>query len=72
MPNEKNLIPFDQRTEEEQRDIRSAGGKASGVSRRRNRQADDHGHLVVYVLRINAASGNFIPHFPVRNREGKV
>ena len=37
MPNEKNLIPFDQRTEEEQRDIRSAGGKASGVSRRRKR-----------------------------------
>ena len=37
MPNEKNLIPFDQRTESEQREIRSSGGRASGVSRRRKR-----------------------------------
>lgn len=35
--NEKNLIPFDQRTESEQREIRSKGGKASGVSRCRKR-----------------------------------
>jgi hypothetical protein len=28
-----NLIPFDKRTEEEQREIRSKGGKASGVAR---------------------------------------
>lgn len=31
----ENLIPFDKRTEEEQRNIRSAGGKASGKVRRR-------------------------------------
>lgn len=31
--NEKNLIPFDQRTESEQREIRSKGGKMSGISR---------------------------------------
>lgn len=37
MANEKNLIPFDQRTESEQRAIRSAGGVASGVSRRRRK-----------------------------------
>lgn len=37
MPNEKNLIPFDQRTEEEQRKIRSAGGIASGAARRRKK-----------------------------------
>lgn len=37
MPNEKNLIPFDERTESEQREIRSAGGQASGVSRRRKK-----------------------------------
>lgn len=35
--NEKNLIPFDERTESEQRDIRSAGGIASGAARRRKR-----------------------------------
>ena len=33
-----NLIPFNQRTEEEQREIRSAGGVASGVSRRHKKE----------------------------------
>ena len=33
----KNLIPFGERTEEEQRKMRSEGGKASGESRRRKR-----------------------------------
>ena len=33
----KNLIPFDQRTKEEQREIATAGGIASGVARRRKR-----------------------------------
>lgn len=31
--NEKNLIPFNKRTESEQREISSKGGKASGISR---------------------------------------
>lgn len=35
MANNENLIPFNKRTESEQREIRSAGGKASGVTRRR-------------------------------------
>lgn len=35
MANNENLIPFDKRTESEQREIRSAGGKASGKARRR-------------------------------------
>lgn len=34
MANEQNLKPFDQRTEKEQREIRSKGGKASGEARR--------------------------------------
>lgn len=37
MPNEKNLIPFNQRTESEQRRIASEGGKASGAARRRRK-----------------------------------
>ena len=37
MANEQNLIPFSERTESEQRDIRSAGGVASGAARRRKR-----------------------------------
>lgn len=35
MANNENLIPFNKRTESEQRKIRSAGGKASGEVRRR-------------------------------------
>lgn len=35
MANNENLIPFGKRTESEQREIRSAGGKASGAARRR-------------------------------------
>ena len=37
MPGEKNLIPFNERTEDEQRKIQSAGGRASGAARRRKR-----------------------------------
>lgn len=37
MPNEKNLVPFDQRTEREQREIAQLGGIASGRARRRKR-----------------------------------
>ena len=35
MANNENLVPFHKRTEKEQREIRSAGGKASGAARRR-------------------------------------
>lgn len=34
----ENLIPFDKLSEEEQRAIRSAGGKASGKARRKKRE----------------------------------
>ena len=37
MANEQNLVPFSERTESEQREIRSAGGTASGAARRRKR-----------------------------------
>lgn len=37
MPNEQNLVPFDQRTESEQREIAQLGGIASGRARRRKR-----------------------------------
>lgn len=37
VPNEKNLIPFSQRTESEQRQIAQQGGIASGAARRRRR-----------------------------------
>ena len=44
MPNEKNLIPMDQRSKSEARELGRNGGIASGVSRRRKRslkEADD-------------------------------
>lgn len=37
MSNEKNLIPFNKRTESEQREIAQQGGIASGKARRRKR-----------------------------------
>lgn len=37
MPNEKNLVSIADRTTSEQREIQSAGGKASGAARRRKR-----------------------------------
>lgn len=37
MSNEKNLIPFNERTESEQRQIAQKGGIASGAARRRKR-----------------------------------
>lgn len=37
MANEENLIPFDERTESEQREIAQKGGIASGRARRRKR-----------------------------------
>ena len=37
MANEQNLVPFGERTESEQREIASAGGKASGKARRRKK-----------------------------------
>lgn len=37
MPNEQNLIPMDQRTVEEARELGRTGGIASGISRRRKK-----------------------------------
>ena len=37
MSNEKNLVPFTERTESEQRAIQQKGGIASGAARRRKR-----------------------------------
>ena len=45
MSNEKNLIPFNERTESAQREIAQTGGIASGAARRRKRsmrQAADY------------------------------
>lgn len=41
MANDQNLIPFNERTESEQREIATAGGIASGAARRRKRALKD-------------------------------
>ena len=45
MPNEKNLIPMDQRSKSEARDLGQKGGIASGVSRRRKRSLKEAADL---------------------------
>jgi hypothetical protein len=45
MPNEKNLIPMDQRSQSEARELGKAGGVASGVSRRRKRSLKEAADL---------------------------
>lgn len=55
MANEKNLVPFDERTESEQREIASAGGKASGKARRRKKNLKQKMQLL---LSLPAADNN--------------
>ena len=45
MPNEKNLIPMDQRSKSEARELGRNGGMASGVSRRRKRSLKEAADL---------------------------
>ena len=45
MPNEQNLIPMDQRSEDEVRALARKGGLASGVSRRRKKSLRDAADL---------------------------
>ena len=43
----KNLIPMNERTKDEQREIASKGGKASGKARRRKRTMKDAAQLIL-------------------------
>lgn len=45
--NDENLIPFYKRTEEEQREIRSKGGRKSGEKRRRDKSLKELGELMM-------------------------
>ena len=62
--NEKNLIPFNKRTESEQREIARSGGKASGVARgfraavkKRIRENPGEVDAVLDAIRDKAVSG---------------
>lgn len=45
MPNEKNLIPMDQRSQSEARELGREGGRASGESRRRKKSLREAAEL---------------------------
>lgn len=45
MPNEKNLIPMDQRSQSEARELGREGGRASGASRRRKKSLREAAEL---------------------------
>lgn len=46
MANEQNLIPLDQRTKSEQREIAAKGGVASGVARREKKTLKQIGEMI--------------------------
>lgn len=48
--NNENLIPFNERTEKEQRAIQSAGGKASGEARRQKRTMREIAREVLHTM----------------------
>lgn len=60
MPNEQNLIPMDQRTVEEARELGRSGGRASGVSRRRKRSLREAADLYLSMPVANRRNWNKI------------
>lgn len=53
----ENLIPFDQRSEEEQREMRVKGGKASGRKRREKREFKELIELAFSTMVTNKQTG---------------
>ena len=60
MPNEKNIIPNSERTPEERLEIAAAGGRASGVSRRRKRSLREAADLYLSLPVSNTREWNKI------------
>ena len=62
MPNEKNLIPMDQRSKSEARELGRNGGIASGVSRRRKRSLKEAADLYLSLPVSDRKMWNKIAH----------
>lgn len=60
MPNEQNIIPNSERTPEERREIAAAGGRASGVSRRRKKSLREAADLYLSLPVANRRAWNKI------------
>ena len=60
MPNANNIIPNSERTPEERREIAAAGGRASGVSRRRKKSLREAADLYLSLPVANRRAWNKI------------
>lgn len=60
MPNEKNLIPMDQRSQREARELGRSGGIASGASRRRKKSLREAADLYLSLSPTDKRSWNRI------------
>ena len=60
MPNEKNLIPMDQRSQSEARELGREGGRASGESRRRKKSLREAADLYLSLPVANRRAWNKI------------
>ena len=60
MPNEQNLIPMEQRSPEEAREMGRKGGRASGVSRRRKKSLREAADLYLSLPVANRRAWNKI------------
>lgn len=60
MPNEQNLIPMEQRSPEEAREMGRKGGRASGVSRRRKKSLREAADLYLSLPVSNRRARNKI------------
>ena len=65
MPNEKNLIPMDQRSKSEARELGRNGGIASGISRRRKRSLKEAADLYLSLPVSDRKMWNKISHHGV-------
>lgn len=60
MPNEQNLVPMDQRSKKEARELGREGGRASGVARRRKRSLREAADLYLSLPVANRKKWNAI------------
>lgn len=62
VPNQQNLIPMDQRTESEARELGKLGGKASGAARRRRRALKEAADLYLSLPVADRRRWNALAH----------
>ena len=66
--NNDNLIPMNKRTKEEQREIASKGGKASGKARRKKRTMKEAARLILYAP-VSAEEAEMLKRYGVADND---